>query len=290
MSIPQADFDPCKPPGMTNPEGSTSTSEEKKEVPLNVSPNIKIDYNIMSIQLLTMNITTMNDLNMYQVPPQDVSPLAYLFNTRPGPSTPPPMPPGTASRPPAPVPSGGSSLPTLPVVRPQDTPHPQQSSRVPGLNIQGIRHVQMTDFTRTPLTSRSEGLPENKSPMDQPPVTIRVSSTDRGSPLAKPSEGSPPEGIPLQNAGDPILPRAPIIQQRTASHVIAGPTRTAYDIPELRDIMYEKKLPEVTTTGPIPPALVERVPGLPGVPSIHMTRVVYKQLPGLQDLLYEKPK
>src|ERR1700722_12222606 len=159
MSIPQPDFDPCKPPGMTNPEGSTSTSEEKKEVPLNVSPNIKIDYNIMSIQLLTMNITTMNDLNMYQVPPQDVSPLAYLFNTRPGTTTPPPAfgsgtgvptgpppPPGGPSRP---ISTQGISLPTLPVHG--------VSSRVPGLNIQGVRHIH--DSSRTPPTSRSEGYP-----------------------------------------------------------------------------------------------------------------------------------
>lgn len=292
MSIPFPDFDPYKPPtdasqsgttfthqaGMTNPEGSTATSggtmpEEKKEVPLNVSPNIKIDYNIMSIQLLTMNIHTMNDLNMYQVPPQDVSPLAYLFNTRPGAATPPPAfgsgifergvppgpppPPGGASRPSSTHPPGavGISLPTLPL---------GGSSRVPGLHIQGVRHVH--DSNRTPPTSRSEGFPlgsspesKSPSPLDQPPVTIRVSS----------SESIPKIGdrIPL---GDPTLPKPPVvIQQRTASHAPSDLGRES----------------EEGIIGPI-----SSLSGLPSAPSIHMTRVVYKRLPGLDDILSEKPK
>ena len=73
----------------TNYEGPSSAEEEKKEPPANT--NITIDYNIMSVQFLTLNISTMNDLNIWQVPTSETSPLGNIFNNRG--SSPPTAPP-----------------------------------------------------------------------------------------------------------------------------------------------------------------------------------------------------
>jgi hypothetical protein len=255
MSVPPPDFSPYKMPDSTNanPEGFTSTSEEKKEVPPNVIPNIKIDYNIMSIQLLTMNISNMNDLNMYQVPPQDVSPLAYLFNNgRPITPSGPPPPPGGPNRSASAEPPKKASPSTGPIGIPRPPDVNLNIRQIPstlGYSI-GNKPVLVTPAPPTIVQSGRQVSAESKSLIDQPPESVRTTSTDSKESVEETS------GSPI-----PSFERESIRGSGLLS--LPGPP------PPPGGLSYS----------PVKP---------PSMPTVHTNKVTYRRIPEIDEILFEK--
>jgi len=264
MAMPHSDFDHYKMPDSLNPnpEGSTSTAEEKKEVPFGGTHDIKMEYNFMSIQL---NINTVHDLHIFQGPPPDASPLYHSVNRSTTPIPGPPPPPGGPSRPGSTEPPKKASPSTGPLgsTRPVDINLSiRQPPGIVGYS-QGNKPILVTP--PPPPIAQSGRLTsyENKSPMDGPPESTRTTSTDSKESIEETSghRESPPPTIESRLHGLPGPPPPPGLPPPPGglSHSPARP-------------------PSMPTIGT--PVI--------GAPSIHMKKVVYKQLPGIDDILYEK--
>jgi hypothetical protein len=257
MSVPYPDFDPSKMqnPMNANPEGSTSSiPEEKKDMPYNGIHNVRMEYNHMTVQL---NFNTVNDIYIYQCPASDYSPGYHPSSTRSGTPTGPPPPPG--------VPRSASTEPykkSPPSVGPVGSTKPvdinlniRQPSGIVGYS-QSNKPIIITPSPPSVMQQGRLVSFEAKSPIDQPPETVRassVSSTD--SKESTDSTSSQRESFPT-SIGFPLPPGLP-------------------GLPGL----------------PPPPGGISHSPARPpSVPTHSTQRVTYKRLPELDDILYENSK